>query len=150
MGRRSSGQFWTVEDAESQLRYGIREKVLTLPSAYSATDAERWGKNQLLSMSKPALSAKVGEIQLPYPLADGRFNVRKMWTDGEAVITDRAGIAHQYPITKLKYSVSADKGIKCDMELGKQPAEIDTYLAELSRYAKDLELLQAAATKQLK
>lgn len=31
-----------------------------------------------------------------------------------------------------------------------QPAEIDTYLAELSRYAKDLELLQAAATKQLK
>ena len=93
---------------------------------------------------------KVGEIQLPYPLADGRFNVRKMWTDGEAVITDRAGIAHQYPITKLKYSVSADKGIKCDMELGKQPAEIDTYLAELSRYAKDLELLQAAATKQLK
>ena len=147
-----NGEQWlaTVEDAESQLRYGIREKVLTLPSAYSILTFERWGKNQLLSMSKPALSAKVGEIQLPYPLADGRFNVRKMWTDGEAVITDRAGIAHQYPITKLKYSVSADKGIKCDMELGKQPAEIDTYLAELSRYAKDLELLQAAATKQLK
>lgn len=66
-----NGEQWlaTVEDAESQLRYGIREKVLTLPSAYSAADAERWGKNQLLSMSKPALSAKVGEIQLPYPLA---------------------------------------------------------------------------------
>lgn len=147
-----NGEQWiaTVEDIGSQLKYGIREKVLTLPSAYSAADAERWGRNQLTSIAAPVQSAKVKVVHLEYPLADGRFNVRKMWTDGEAVITDRHGVAHQYPISKLKYTVSASDGIKCDMELGKPPETIDVYLSNLSRYAKDLELLQAAATKQLK
>ena len=147
-----AGEQWlaTVEDPESQLRYGIREKVLTLPSAYSAADATRWGANQLQTLAYPVKSAKAKGLQLEYPLADGRFSVRKLWTDGEAVITDRAGIAHNYPISKLKYTISANDGIKCDMELGKQPETVDTYLANMDRYAKALELLQSAATKQIK
>lgn len=148
----TEGEQWlaTVSDQESQLLYGIREKVLTLPSAYSASDAERWGKNQLSNLGYPVESAKVSGVHLEYPLADGRFSVRKMWTDGASVITDRAGKAHNYPISKLKYTVSANDGIKCDMELGKQPETMDVYLINLARYAKSLELLQSAATKQIK
>ena len=40
------GEQWLayVEDIESQLKYGIQEQVLSLPSAYSESDAYRWGK----------------------------------------------------------------------------------------------------------
>lgn len=40
------GEQWLayVEDVESQLKYGIQEQVLSLPSAYSESDAYRWGK----------------------------------------------------------------------------------------------------------
>lgn len=146
------GEQWlgTVQDTASQQLYGIREKVITLPSAYSATDAQRWGKNQLENLKKPVKSAKIKGVHLEYPLADGRFSVRKMWTDGDAVITDCAGRAQQYPITKLKYEVDSVTGIKCNMELGVQPESVDVYLKNLDRYAKAVEMLQAAATKQIK
>ena len=53
-------------------------------------------------------------------------------------------------LQNLKYTVSADKGISLDMELGEQPFEIDRYFANLDRNAKMAELLQQASTKQLK
>lgn len=148
----SSGEQWlaTVTDPGSQQLYGIREKVMSLPSAYDQGDAVRWGQNQLENLAKPKESAKVEIGDLSYPRANGSFAVRKLTVDGEAGITDINGVFRHYPITKLKYTISAADGIKCEMELGTQPESIDSYLIDRERAAKSAELLQQASTKQLK
>ena len=148
-----NGEQWlaTVEDTASQAVYGLQETVLTLPSAYNATDAARWGVNQIERNKEPVKSAKVKGARLEYPKPDGSFFVRKLSTDGQAAITTIDGDLHIYPINKLKYTVSASTGIKLDtFELGTQPFAIDKYFAELDRNAKNNELLQQASTKQLK
>lgn len=147
-----NGETWlaTVEDVESQNKYGMQQAIWTLPTAYSANDAERWGKNQIEQYKEPIKSAKVKGIKLEYPRADGSFFVRKLATDGLASITTLDGEIYNYPITKLKYEISASKGISADMELGEQPFKIDTYFAELERDNKNNELLQNASNKQLK
>nr|DAV91515.1 MAG TPA: tail protein [Caudoviricetes sp.] len=146
------GEQWLaeVEDLESQELYKVQEDILTLPSAYSVEDAERWGESQLVNLAKPKKSAKVSGVKLEYPRADGTFFVRKLSTQGQAVITTLDGELFTYPISKLKYTVSSDKGIQLDMELGEIPDAIDRYFANLDRDAKMAELLQQAATKQLK
>lgn len=148
-----NGEQWlaTVEDTASQAVYGLQETVLTLPSAYNATDAARWGVNQIERNKEPVKSAKVKGARLEYPKPDGSFFVRKLSTDGQAAITTIDGDLHIYPINKLKYTVSAATGIKLDtFELGQQPFAIDKYFADLDRNAKNNELLQQASTKQLK
>ena len=148
-----NGEQWlaTVEDTASQATYGLQETVLTLPSAYNATDATRWGLNQIERNKEPVKSAKVKGVKLEYPKPDGSFFVRKLSTDGQAAITTIDGDLHIYPISKLKYTVSATTGIKLDtFELGQQPFAIDKYFADLDRNAKNNELLQQASTKQLK
>lgn len=146
-----SGEQWlaTVEDTISQTAYGIQEAVWTLPSAYTAADATRWGQNQINKYKDPIKSAKLTKINLEYPKADGTFSVRKLTTDGMAAVYPLAGDMQTYPITKLKYTISADKGIQCEAEVGEQPITIDKYFAELDRKAKNAEMLQAASTKQL-
>lgn len=148
-----AGEQWlaTVEDVASQEEYGLQETVLTLPSAYNASDAIRWGLNQIERNKEPVKSAKVKGVKLEYPRPDGTFFVRKLSTDGQAAITTIDGDLHIYPINKLKYTVSAATGIKLDtFELGQQPFAIDKYFADLDRNAKNNELLQQASTKQLK
>lgn len=146
------GEQWLseVSDLASQDLYGIQEAVWSLPSAYSAEDAERWGLNQINKYKDPVKSAKVSDVILEYPRPDGSFFVRKLSTQGQAAVTDLDGVRRDYPITKLKYTVSDEKGISLDMELGEQPFAIDKYFANLDRDAKLAELLQSAATKQLK
>ena len=146
------GEQWlaTVEDTASQDEYGIQEAVWSLPSAYSNADAGRWGQNQIEKYKEPVKSAKVQDVILEYPKPDGSFFVRKLSTQGQAAITDLYGNRYDYPITKLKYTISGKEGIKLDMELGEQPFAIDKYFANLDRDAKMAELLQQAATKQLK
>lgn len=146
------GEQWLgmVEDANSQAEYGIQEAVWSLPSAYSTDDATRWGQNQIEKYKEPVKSAKVQAVKLEYPKPDGSFFVRKLSTQGQAAITDLEGNRHDYPITKLKYTISGKDGIKLDMELGEQPFAVDKYFAHLDRDAKMAELLQQAATKQLK
>lgn len=146
-----SGESWlaTVQDLDSQAAYGLQEEIWTLPSAYASADAERWGNVQIQRYKDPIRSAKIKGVDLRYLNADGSFNVRKLSTDGECVITTLDGSAIQYPITSLKYTVSAEKGIQCEMELGEQPFKIDTYFAELERNNKNNELLQQASNKQL-
>lgn len=145
------GESWlaTVEDTESQATYGLQEDIWTLPSAYEAADAERWGKNQIEKYKNPVKSAKIKNIKLEYNKPDGTFNVRKLSTDGECVITDRDGNSVQYPISTIKYSVSSAKGIYCEMELGEQPFTIEQYFAKLEREYKNTELLQQASNQQL-
>lgn len=146
------GEQWLgmVEDTDSQEEYGIQEAVWSLPSAYSTDDAKRWGQNQIEKYKEPVKSAKVTNAILEYPKPDGSFFVRKLSTQGQAAITDLDGNRHDYPITKLKYTISGKDGIKLDMELGEQPFAVDKYFANLDRDAKMAELLQQAATKQLK
>jgi hypothetical protein len=146
------GEQWlaTVEDVASQAKYGIQEDIWSLPSAYATTDAERWGQNQIDKYKEPTKSAKMQDVELEYPKPDGSFFVRKLSTQGQAAITDLEGTRHDYPITKLKYTISGSDGIKLDMELGEQPFAVNKYFANLDRDAKMAELLQQAATKQLK
>ena len=149
----SNGESWLaeVQDAESQELYGLSETVLTLPSAYDAADAERWGQYEIDKNKDPKLSAKLGGLILAYPKPDGVFSVRRLTTEGQAAITDLDGTLRTYPITKIKYTVNGDKGIQCDLELGEQPdPPISNYLLALHRNAKNNEALQQAANEQLK
>ena len=146
------GEQWlaTVEDKDSQAKYGTQAAVWTLPSAYDAADAERWGRNQLERYKGPQQSAKVAGVILDYPKPSGVFFVRKLSTQGRAAITTPRGAVHTYPIKSLKYEVSGKKGITVAMELGEPPFAVDRYLFGIERDAKIAELMQQAATKQLR
>lgn len=146
------GEQWlcVVEDTASIAKYGKRDKVLTLPSAYEVADAKRWGENQLAQYKEPVRSAKVTGVRLEYPLVDGTFNVRHLTTTGQAQIRTLDGSTYEYPITKVKYTISATTGISADMTLGEPVFALDTYLADIERNAKNIEQSQASAIKQLK
>ena len=98
----------------------------------------------------PQKTAKLKGVRLEYPNADGSFNVRKLSTEGQAIVNTLDGTAETYPITKLKYNISSSDGIKCEMELGKKLSTVDRYFAELDRNAKAAEALSGAAINQLK
>ncbi len=146
------GEQWlcVVQNSDSIAKYGKRDKVLTLPSAYEVADAKRWGENQIAQYKEPIRSAKVTGVRLEYPLVDGTFNVRHLTTTGQAQIRTLAGDTHEYPITKVKYTISASTGITADMTLGEPVFALDTYLANVERNAKNIEQSQASAIKQLK
>lgn len=146
-----SGEQWlcTVEDAESQQLYGVRQAVWTLPEAQAVTDAERWGENQIQKYKDPVRSAKVSGVRLEYPLQDGTFNVRHMTTDGQAEIRTLSGETHTYPITKISYKVSSSSGISADMQLGEPAFTLDRYLLEQERNYKAAEAAASQALKQL-
>lgn len=148
----SNGEQWLtiVEDIESQQKYGRREAIWSLPSAYSEGDAERWGMSELRKYKDAVPSAKVKGLILEYPRPDGKFWVRKLSTDGQAAITNSEGTMTQYPITKLKYSIDAKNGIVCEMDLGEQPFILEKYLLNIERSNKNNELLQQASNKQLR
>ncbi len=146
------GESWlaTVEDKESQDLYGVSEEVWTLPTAYTAADAERWGQSELAKYKNPVLSAKATGVKLKYPKPDGVFWVRRLSTDGQALISDKEGKERKYPITKLKYTISGEKGIDFSMELGEPPyPPTAKYLLDIERAARNNELLQQAANTQL-
>jgi hypothetical protein len=147
-----TGDQWlaTVEDVESQNIYGRREEVWTLPAAYSAEDAGRWGREEISRYRFPIESAKAAGITLEYPKPGGEFHVRKLSTDGQAAITGLGGEMKKYPITKLKYTIDANKGISCDMELGEQPDILSDWMKKTERESRNNELLQQASNKQLK
>lgn len=146
------GEQWlaVVEDIESQKRYGRREGVWTLPTAYEATDAKRWGSTEIEKYKNPIETAKVKGVILEYPKPDGQFWVRRLSTDGKAVITNLEGEAKTYPITKLKYSISGSKGIQLDMELGEPPFETARWMLNKERDNRNNELLQQASNQQLR
>lgn len=98
----------------------------------------------------PVLSAKATGVKLKYPKPDGVFWVRRLSTDGQALITDKEGKERKYPITKLKYTISGEKGIDFSMELGEPPyPPTAKYLLDIERNARNNELLQQAANTQL-
>ena len=145
------GEQWlcVVKDDTSIARYGRRDKVWTLSSAYEVADAVRWGTNQIQQYKDPIKSAKVSGVRLEYPLVDGTFNVRHMTTKGQAQIRTLSGDTYEYPITKVKYTISAGDGIAVDLELGEPIFSLEEYLANVERNAKNIEQSQSSAIKQL-
>ena len=77
------------------------------------------------------------------------FNVRHMTTTGKAQIRTLSGATHEYPITKVKYTISASGGIAADVELGEPIFALEKYLSDIERSAKNIEQSQASAIKQL-
>lgn len=146
----NKGESWLaiVEDTNSQQLYGRREAIWTLPTAYSSDDVSRWGQSELAKYKEPIQSAKVKNVSIVYPKPD-RFWVRKLSTDGKAAIYNLDGELREYPISKIKYTINADNGIKCDLELGEPPFVLEKYLFEIERNSRSNELLQQASNKQL-
>jgi hypothetical protein len=59
-----SNYITTVNDTTSQGIYGLREAIMTLPSALTAADADQWGNEQLAQLAYPIISAKLAGIDL--------------------------------------------------------------------------------------
>lgn len=146
------GEQWltTVEDKESREKYGLNCAVWSLPSAYEVADAERWGRNQLKQHAEPVKSAKITGVRLEYPKPNGAFFVRKLSTQGRAAVTTLSGAVHTYPIKELKYEITGARGVSVQMVLGTPPFSVDKYLFNIERNAKIAEMIQQAATRQLK
>jgi len=139
----------TVEDAASQATYGLREEVKTIPSALTATDATRWGQTQIARFKDPIKSASVKGVQLWSVTPTGTYTVRKLTPEGQARITSEDGTVYgDYPISKVKYSISAD-GIICALTLGDTSERFDEMLVAMNRAIKQNEILQRMANSQL-
>ena len=148
----TDGTNWlaVVEDPESQAKFGRREAVWTLPSAFAESDATRWALEELGIKKEPKHSATIKGITLEYPNADGSFNVRKLSTRGRAAIFSREAPPRYYPISQINYTITADKGIQCEMKLGEIKEDVGSWLAGIEREAKNQEFLSSNNTKQLK
>jgi hypothetical protein len=138
----------TVQDATSQAAYGKVKVVLTIPSAISAADAQRWGLSQIDKYKDPTQSAKIKGLRLNAPAADGSFMYRKITPEGQAIITDLDGNTHQYPISKIKYTVNS-AGITADLELGEPTKRIEDWFAKAQREKKQSDYLQSLNNIQL-
>ena len=148
----ADGTNWlaTVEDIDSQNKYGRREAVWTLPSAFAEADATRWGLENLSISKDPKVSATVKGVDLKYPYPDGTFNVRKLSTRGRAAIYAKKGKPRYFPITTVGYKIDGSTGIKCELKLGTPTRDYTDWIASNERRAKDQEYLQSNNTRQLK
>lgn len=134
-----------VEDTTSQATYGLCQETWSLPSSYDEADANAWATNKMLESAVPVRSATVKNIKLEYKNADGSFNARKMSTIGQAAIHKLDNTTETYPISKLKYTISASKGIELTtMTLGTKEFTLSNYLANIERNIKVNEWLADA------
>lgn len=140
----------TAENAASQAAYGLRKKVLDIPAAVGAADAARWGAAEIDRLKDPQRRATVKGLKLEYPNADGSFNVRRIKPDGRAAITTAAGDVHEYPIAKIKYTLSGGSAWVADLTLGEpEKSYADWYVAAV-RDKKNTDYIQSANNVQLK
>lgn len=140
----------TVQSATSQEAYGLRKKVLEIPSAVGAADAARWGAAEIDRLKDPKRRATIKGLKLEYPNADGSFNVRRIRPDGRAAITTTDGDVHEYPITKIKYTLASGSAWAADLTLGEpERSYADWYVAAV-RDKKNSDYIQSANNVQLK
>jgi len=138
----SSNYADTVSDGTSQGLYGVRWTKKTIPSALTAADALRWGRYQLYLLKDPKQSAKAKNIDLQN---EGLIIAR-----GKARVFDGEGVELELPIKKAAYTVSADKAIRCDLDLGDLELQpLDAQYIDMLRRLKKEEALQAANVGQL-
>lgn len=140
----------TVQDATSQTTYGKRQKVLSVPAAVSAADATRWGEQEIGRRKDPKRKAQIKGLKLEYPNADGTYNVRRIKPDGKAAIGPVDGsAAHEYPITKIKYSITS-QGILATLDLGELPKTMESWFVDSYRRKADSDAIGDANNVQLK
>jgi hypothetical protein len=123
-----------VSAYNSQVLYGIREKVLSAPSLNSADDAQRWGNWQLDDLKRPKQKAKI-----PWADCSGGMIEAK----GKARILDNDGTKHEIPIKKVAYSVDSG-GIGCSIELGDLEKSAGRILRDILFDIANQELIQEA------
>jgi len=122
--------------------YGRKEDVLSVPSAMSDVDTQRWGNAELARKKIPQKSAKVDKFIKEI----AQRNIRP---EGLAQITTEDGLyTYQYPIKSVKYKLSSN-GIQFSMQLGEYSNRLDKYIAKLYRDAKNAEFAQSLNNKQL-
>lgn len=126
-------------DYNSQVIYGIREKVMTAPAIRNDTDAERWGNWQISDLRRPKKKAKI-------KWADCSQGLIK--AEGKARIFDKDGNKHELPIEKVSYGID-DGGIHCALTLGMAEADIGTVLRDILFDINNVELLQDQNMSQL-
>lgn len=137
-----SNIMYECSDAESIAKYGKRAAVLSIPSAYAKSDAERWGDNELDKAKDPKRTAKVEDIH-------NRIAKRNIRPEGMARITAADGKAsYDYPIQKVTYKLSG-QGIVMTMELGEYTKDFSDIILKLTRDAKNAEMLQRGNNAQL-
>lgn len=138
----SSQYAGVVEDAESIEKYGLSEKIVTLPSSYDKNDALKWGEYQLNQCKDEIKSATCKNVKIVYPLENGDFYVRHLSTYGYTRITDLEGVTYDLPISKIKYSVDKYGVSLSSLTLGEKPYDVVQYFANLEREVRINELMQ--------
>ncbi|SMC63132.1 XkdQ/YqbQ family protein [Sporomusa malonica] len=130
------------QDAESQKNYGVRQTVLTIPSAVNQADTDRWGQSQLNKSKAATKKADIKGLSVLYYDSAGVLKARKITTDGKArIISEDGQNRYDFPITKVKYKISS-KGIIPEIELGDHSKNrIDGWLLKLNRDIKNNEYL---------
>ncbi|MDT8901173.1 hypothetical protein [Anaeroselena agilis] len=129
-------------DADSITDYGLRKAVLTLPSALTTADAQRWGDNQLDKLKTPPQAAEVENIKVKQRLIKAYGKARVTSWDGKHV--------YDLPITRVIYRVSAEDGISCGLSLGPASTQsLDEFIAKLVRDIKNAEAVQSLINKNL-
>lgn len=137
-----SNIMYETSDADSIAKYGKRAAVLSIPSAYADSDAQRWGDNELSKAKDPKRTAKVEGIH-------NEVAKRNIRPEGMARITTADGTkSYDYPIQKVTYKLSSE-GIVMTMELGEYVKGIDQIILKMTRDAKNAELLQRGNNAQL-
>jgi len=123
-----------VSAYNSQVLYGIREKVLSAPSLQSTNDAIRWGNWQLDDLKRPRQKARI-----PWTNCSGG----KIEAKGKARIFDNDGGKHQISVKKVAYSVDSN-GIGCSIELGDLEKSAGRILRDILFDIANQELIQEA------
>lgn len=118
--------------------YKKKEDILSIPSAMSEDDAQRWGDNKLAKLKDPVTTASVDNINLRKTLIKA---------EGKARITSKDGLkVYELPIVKVSYKISS-AGMIYSMQLGALPTEnFDSFIAKLVRDARNRELLDQYAS----
>ncbi len=127
-------------DYNSQLTYGVRERVMTAPSIRNADDADRWGAWQLDQHKRPKLKAKIPWVKI----SDGFIKA-----EGKARVIDLDGNDHKLEIKKASYRIDPSGGVRCNLELGMLPPTVGKSLKDTLFQALNEELLQSQNMSQL-
>jgi hypothetical protein len=131
------------KDEQSINTYGMRQDVLSIPSALGGADIVRWAQNELAKRKEPKRSAKVDKF-IPDIVK------RKIKPEGMARITTEDGRhSYEYPIKSVKYKIDSG-GIQFSMQLGEYTNRLDKYIVKLYRDMKNAELAQQLNNQQLK
>lgn len=128
-----------ASDYDSQIKYGIRERVMTAPSVRNVDDGQRWGAWKLDEHKWPRQKAKIPWVDV----SGGKIEAK-----GKARIIDKDGNDHSLEIKKANYKIGPN-GIRCKLELGKIEQTMGKVLKELLFQIANEELLQGQNMSQL-